>query len=352
VRCRDLLTEVLALPGYQGILAFTLPEALWLAECGFDDIVVAYPSTDRAAFAALAADPRALAAVTVMIDSVEHLDLVEKAVAASATAAALDPATPIRVCVDIDASLVALGGRVRVGARRSPLHSPAQVAAIAADVLRRDGFNLVGLMAYESQIAGVGDAPPGRPVRGAAIRAMQSRSARELAARRAEIVKSVRALTPLEFVNGGGTGSIERTVAEEAVTEVRSRLGPLPAVAVRLLPRVPRAAPPRCSPSPWCAAPAPAQSTALGGGYPASGSPRRGPPAAALPPAGPVLRPAGRRRRGADAPAGQGRLDAEGRRPRLVPPHQGRGAVRALRHAAPDLGRRGRAVRADVSGRG
>src|SRR5512139_1649193 len=62
VRCRALLEEVLSLPGYQGILGFTLPEALWLAAEGFDDIVVAYPSTDRTAYAELAADPAALAA--------------------------------------------------------------------------------------------------------------------------------------------------------------------------------------------------------------------------------------------------------------------------------------------------
>ncbi|NUP49323.1 MAG: amino acid deaminase/aldolase, partial [Catenulispora sp.] len=176
VRCRALLEEVLALPGYQGILGFTLPEALWLAECGFDDIVVAYPSTDRAAYAKLAADPAALAAVTVMVDSVDHLDLIEKAVAGTAGG----PGAPIRVCVDIDAAFHTAGGRVRIGARRSPLHTPAQVSAMAKEVLRRDTFRLVGLMAYESQIAGVGDAPPGRPLRGAAIRAMQSRSVREL----------------------------------------------------------------------------------------------------------------------------------------------------------------------------
>ncbi|NUR31118.1 MAG: amino acid deaminase/aldolase, partial [Catenulispora sp.] len=189
VRCRALLEEVLALPGYQGLLGYTLPEALWLASCGFDDVVVAYPSADRAAYAQLAADDTALAAVTVMVDSVDHLDLIEKAVAGTPGG----PHAPIRICIDIDAAFHAAGGRIRIGARRSPLYTPAQVAAMAREVLRRDAFHLVGLMAYESQIAGVGDAPPGRPLRGAAIRAMQSRSARELATRRAAIVEEVRA---------------------------------------------------------------------------------------------------------------------------------------------------------------
>lgn len=270
VRCRALLSEVLALPGYHGILGYTLPEALWLASCGFDDIVVAYPSTDRAAFAALAASQRALAAVTVMVDSADHLDLIEKAVADAAAPDGMS--APIRVCIDIDAALRLLGGRIRLGARRSPLHTPAEVAAMAQDVLRRDLFKLVGLMAYESQIAGIGDAPPGRPLRGAGVRAMQSRSARELAARRGAIVAAVRALTPLEFVNGGGTGSVERTTAEDAVTEVAAGSGlyqPWLFDSYRSF----RGRPAALFALPVVRRPGPDAVTALGGGYPASGAP-------------------------------------------------------------------------------
>ena len=43
VRVREVLDATLALPGYRGILAFTLPEALWLAET-HDDIVLGYPT--------------------------------------------------------------------------------------------------------------------------------------------------------------------------------------------------------------------------------------------------------------------------------------------------------------------
>jgi D-serine deaminase-like pyridoxal phosphate-dependent protein len=141
---------------------------------------------------------------------------------------------------------------------------------MAREVLRRDGFKLVGLMAYESQIAGVGDAPPGRPLRGAAIRAMQSRSARELAARRGAIVAAVRELAPLEFVNGGGTGSIERTTAEEAVTEIAAGSGlyqPWLFDSYRAF----RGRPAALFALPVVRRPGPESATALGGGYPASG---------------------------------------------------------------------------------
>jgi D-serine deaminase-like pyridoxal phosphate-dependent protein len=92
-------------------------------------------------------------------------------------------------------------------------------------VLRRPGFSLVGVLGYEGQIAGVGDAPPGRPVRARVIRAMQSRSSAELRERRAETVRRIRALTPLEFVNGGGTGSLESTAADTSVTELAAGSG-------------------------------------------------------------------------------------------------------------------------------
>ncbi|QXJ26473.1 amino acid deaminase/aldolase [Actinomadura graeca] len=216
VRCRAVLDEVLAMDGFAGIMAFTLPEALWLVrEKVTGDVLVAYPTTDRTALAALAADPAAARAITLTADSPAHLDLIEDAAGAH----------PIRVCIDIDASYRPLGGRVRIGALRSPLHTPADVRALVERILARPSLALVGLMAYESQIAGVGDLPPGRPARALAIRAMQRRSRIELARRRAAIVQAVRDLTDLEFVNGGGTGSVESTAAERAVTEVAAGSG-------------------------------------------------------------------------------------------------------------------------------
>jgi D-serine deaminase-like pyridoxal phosphate-dependent protein len=114
---------------------------------------------------------------------------------------------------------------VHVGVRRSPVHTPEQAAALAREVVRRPGFDLVGVMAYEAQIAGVQDAPPRRPVRGLAVRGMQAVSGRELTGRRAAVVAAVREVAPLEFVNGGGTGSVERTAADDAVTEVAAGSG-------------------------------------------------------------------------------------------------------------------------------
>src|SRR4051794_32281692 len=212
LRCRALLERILARDErFAGLMTFTLPETLWLAERGFEDLLLAYPTTDGAALEELAlrsaAHPEQAPIITV--DSSEHLDQIESVLGTGAA--------PVRVCIELDASWWAAGGRVKVGAKRSPVHSPEQALALAHDVLGRPKIDLVALMAYEGQISGVGDMPPGQRLRGAAIRFMQRRSARELAARRAAAVAAVREVAELEIVNGGGTGSLELTAAEEAV---------------------------------------------------------------------------------------------------------------------------------------
>ncbi|HEX8854785.1 MAG TPA: amino acid deaminase/aldolase [Thermoleophilaceae bacterium] len=266
VRCRRLLRDVLDRDvGFRGLMTFTLAESLWLNELGFDDILLAYPTADREALAQLTRidgeRPPAL-----MVDSLEHLDFIE--------AAAGDPARPVRVCIEIDLSWWALGGRLKVGPKRSPIRTPQQAQLLAREIARRPRLELVGLMGYEGHIAGVGDAPAGRRVRGAVIRRIQEASAREIAERRASVVEAVNAVALLEFVNGGGTGSIDRTAAEPAVTEVTAGSGlyaptlfdayssfSLRPAAMFALPVVRR--------------PSRRTVTVLGGGYIASGAPGR-----------------------------------------------------------------------------
>jgi D-serine deaminase-like pyridoxal phosphate-dependent protein len=257
VRCRALQQRVLARPGFQGTLAFTLPEALWLARQGFDDIVVAYPTADTDALRELAGDER----VVVMVDSAAQLDLIEGAAS---------------VCIDLDAGLWIGGGRVKIGAKRSPVHTPEQAAALAREIVARDGLRLVGMMAYEAQIAGLGDAPAGRRVRSVAIRALQRRSARELAPRRAAAVEAVQAVLstagrpPLRFVNGGGTGSLELTAAEPSVSEIAAGSGGYAPTRVDAY-RAFAPEPATLFALPVVRKPSAEVATVLGGGYLASG---------------------------------------------------------------------------------
>ena len=209
VRCRWVLEDALARPGFAGVMSYALAEAVWLAGLGHTDILVGYPTADRATLRQLAADEAALAAVTLMIDSTEQLDFIE--------AHAGGASRPIRLCLDVDASLRI--GPAHLGVRRSPVRTPAQAAAIAAEVRRRHAFALVGVMFYEAQIAGLPDTSP-------AVALVKRRSADELSLRRSAVVAGIGAAgAELEFVNSGGTGSLEVSAADPAVTEVTAGSG-------------------------------------------------------------------------------------------------------------------------------
>lgn len=267
LRCRALQEHVLTRPGFHGTLAFTLPEALWLARHGWRDILVAYPTADRHALAELTRLPEELpdARVTVMVDDTAQLDLIPVVASSSSSSS-----SPVRVCIDLDAGYRLFGGRVTLGAKRSPIHTPAQAVALAQAIRARPDLRLVGIMSYEAHIAGLGDAPPGRPLRAALLRLLQSRSARELAARRAAAVAAVRGLAPLELVNGGGTGSLHLTARETAVTEVSAGSGLYgPALFDAYRAFAPR--PAALFALPVVRRPGPGVVTALGGGYLASG---------------------------------------------------------------------------------
>ena len=101
---------------------------------------------------------------------------------------------------------------------------------------------------------------------------MQRLSAREIRSRRAAVVDAVSRVTPLELVNGGGTGSLAATASENAVTEVTAGSGFYDSVlfdhyrSLDLRPAAAFAMPVVRKPSPRIA-------TVLGGGYLASGAP-------------------------------------------------------------------------------
>ncbi len=217
--------------------------------------------------------------------------------------------------------------------------------ALAREIEKRPQIELDALMAYEGQIAGVGDLPPGQRLRGAAIRFMQKRSAAELAERRGAIVAALGEFVELEIVNGGGTGSLELTAAEEAVTEVTAGSG---FYAPALFDHYSRFS---LTPAAAFALPIVAQAVGVGGDRARRRLPRlrRRETAAACP------RPGCPRGSSFDAEEGAGevqtpllgdaRRGAQRRRPRLPPPCQGRRALRALRHPAPGRRRRASSTR-------
>ncbi|WP_228824256.1 alanine racemase [Nocardia blacklockiae] len=258
VRCRGVLEEVLGpeltrAGGFAGVMSYSLREAVWLARRGARDILLGYPSVDRAALAELGADETLREAITLMVDDTAQLDLIKTAVGG-------ERAAP-RVCLDVDASLRI--GPLHLGVRRSPIRTPEQAARLARAAIDR-GFRVVGVMTYEAQIAGLPDTNP-------AVRLVKRASAAEIGARRRQVLDAVRSVAgELEIVNSGGSGSVEVSVAAPEVTEVTAGSG----LYVPTLFDGYRAFTPRPAlffALPVLRRPAPGIATAFAGGYIASG---------------------------------------------------------------------------------
>lgn len=213
------LRRALSHPGYQGILSFTLPESINLVREGFTDIVCAYPSVNISAIKEIAGDDELRATITLMVDSVELLDLISRAVDAAANEGA--QTGPLRVAIDLDCTLH-LPGAV-IGPRRSPIRTPEQTRDLAREIASRTDVELVGLMAYEGQVASVPDAEIG--VVGSVKRWLRDTSMEQLGPRRQACIAAAREFADLEFVNGGGTGSLDVSAAEGTLTELAAGSG-------------------------------------------------------------------------------------------------------------------------------
>ena len=260
LRVPALVQRLLSRPGFAGVLAYSLREALWLAEsAGVQDVVMGYPSVDRGALTRLLDSRDARARITLMVDCPAHLNLI----------AGLGEVSGVRIAIDVDAGLRL--GPAHVGPKRSPLHTPEAVVSLARHA-QELGFVVVGVMTYEGQVAGVPDDVPGERARSAIIRRLKAASIDQLPNRRASIVKALSQITDLEFWNAGGSGSIESSAADPVVTEVAAGSGLLvPGLFDHYRSFAPR--PAAYFGVPVVRRPSPSVATVAGGGFIASGTP-------------------------------------------------------------------------------
>ncbi len=179
IRCRAITNRVLERSEFQGVLPYSLGEAIWLARSGIPDVLLGYPTLDHSGFADLAQDDQLCESIMVVLDSVAHCDII----------ASVAAGRKIKVCMDIDASLRI--GPLHVGVRRSPVHSATEAYTQAAEIVKPPELSLIGLMFYDAQIAGL-------PNNSVAIRAVKHVSVQELLERREEIITAVRRFADLD----------------------------------------------------------------------------------------------------------------------------------------------------------
>ncbi|MCO5231458.1 MAG: alanine racemase [Chitinophagales bacterium] len=198
-------------PIYQGIMSFTGKEALALLEEGFDDILMGYPIVNSKEIEGFCKATKEGKQAVLMVDNIRHFELIEK------EALKHDMIQP--VCIDVDMSSDYPG--IHFGVYRSPINTLEKFKSLVDKAQQFSHVKIVGLMGYEAQIAGVGDASPFNGIKNSVIKFLKKISILELERRRTACVKYLikKGLKPT-LVNGGGTGSIDSTKKEDFVTEI------------------------------------------------------------------------------------------------------------------------------------
>ena len=212
IRCRFVLDYLLEkLPHSFGLMAFTLEEALWLSELGFTNILMGYPTYEKQLIEKVFSNPIHTNSICFMVDKLEHIEVLnEIAVKHNAQA---------KICVDVDMSSTFPG--IYFGVYRSSIKNAADLKSLIRSSSSFSNIKWKGLMGYEAQIAGIGDNVPGSAVMNKIIGVLKSKSIKEIAERRSACLKVLSDNSiNLDFVNGGGTGSIESTLKEVGVTEI------------------------------------------------------------------------------------------------------------------------------------
>jgi len=220
VRHVGLLRRIMARGGhaFQGLMCFSTEEAVFLAERGFDDLYVAYPTVQPGALRALAAVVAGGTRARIVADCPAHLE----AIAAAGRAAGVT----LEAVLELDVSLRRAGGAVHLGARRSPIRTPKAALALARSAEGIDGVRITGLMGYEGHVAGVPDVGPFKAWMNPFKRWMKRQARPDIAALRQETVAGLKAAgVALSLVNGGGTGSLGSSLDEDCLTEVTAGSG-------------------------------------------------------------------------------------------------------------------------------
>ena len=214
IRCEPLMQRILDSSDlYQGFLTYTVEETAFLAGKGHDDFIVAYPSVQRPDLDLLGELTRAGKRVSMMVDSIEQMQFL--------SARGKEAGVTLSACLEVDLAYRPVGKLMHLGLRRSPIRTPEQALALMETAKALDGVKIDSLMGYEGHIAGVSDAVPGQRLKNWFMRVVKNASVRELTYRRQAVVNALRdAGVKLEIVNGGGSGSLMSTLADESVTEV------------------------------------------------------------------------------------------------------------------------------------
>eukprot|EP01006_Ploeotia_vitrea_P066198 TRINITY_DN94507_c0_g1_i1.p1 TRINITY_DN94507_c0_g1~~TRINITY_DN94507_c0_g1_i1.p1 ORF type:complete len:471 (-),score=30.26 TRINITY_DN94507_c0_g1_i1:116-1528(-) len=198
------------------LLTFSVHETDFLFETLTPGIIssalVAYPTAHKPSVELAFTMRQQNKNIVLMVDCEEHIDILAQVWDEQAG----DSAAPFHVCIDMDVSLRLFGDRLHLGVNRSPIKSLESFRKLFRYIAKfPQQVKLVAVMGYEAQISGTPDALS------LPIQLLQSYSSRDVANQRLEVAKFCKSEgVDLEFFNGGGSGSVDLSLGETALTEV------------------------------------------------------------------------------------------------------------------------------------
>lgn len=196
---------------FSGLMTYHIDESIHLLKNGFDSALMGYPQTighaQGSEIKELAAKNKFLIS---MVDSIEQVKAINK------LGEEIDH--QFKVCIDIDLSLSLPG--LNFGVFRSPLRKLEDNKKLFEKIQTFKNVKCVGVMGYEAQIAGVGDSLGKGRVFDFVVSILKYFSVSKIYKYRGEVVDLAKSMFDLEFVNGGGTGSLTMTAKDKSVTEV------------------------------------------------------------------------------------------------------------------------------------
>jgi D-serine deaminase-like pyridoxal phosphate-dependent protein len=214
IRSTPVLKEIIksSPESFSGIMAFTITEALFLIDNGFSNILIGYPSIHASSIEEVCKRISKEHQITFMVDLPEHIQLLDS------IAKKYNVVLPI--CIDIDMSTSFPG--IYFGVYRSSIKKEKQLIDLLKASSSLNNINIVGVMGYEAQIAGVGDNVKGRFLKNKLIQILKNKSIKKIASKREEFIKTVEASInkKLTIVNAGGTGSINSSIKESLINEI------------------------------------------------------------------------------------------------------------------------------------
>lgn len=218
-------------PHLPSLMCYSVKEAAFLVEwstsnhekCKFNDFLIAYPTVNIQDILLAYKHTCAGHKVVLMIDSELHAAIIATIIR---TLPKEERKAKLSVCIDVDCSLRVFG--LHLGAHRSPIHTAAEFETVLLAVNQEeDVLRLAGVMTYEAQIAGVGDASRHTSfIMNFGIRVMKKMSKTRVRTLRADITRMLAQYNvQLDFFNGGGTGNLEEAASDPSLTEVTAGSG-------------------------------------------------------------------------------------------------------------------------------